>query len=63
MSQLSVVAHSVVQLLLEPHSAQLYFDNKKIWPPHLAEVQIKYGVIEDPELQKEKWFMFFTNVC
>ena len=49
MSQLSVVAHSVVQLLLEPHSAQLYYDNKKVYPANLAEVQIKYGVIEDPD--------------
>merc|ERR1711892_835201 len=54
MSQLSVVAHSVVQLLLEPHSAQLYFDNKKVYPTNLAQVQIKYGVIDDPAYVAEE---------
>ena len=52
MSQLSVVAHSVVQLLLEPHSAQLYFDNEKVYPTNLAQVQIKYGVIDDPVVEQ-----------
>ena len=45
-SQLSVVAYSVIQLLLEPHSATLYYENKKIHPPNLQQVQIKYGLIE-----------------
>lgn len=48
MSQLSVVAYSVIQLLLEPHSATLYYENKKVHPPYLQQVQIKYGLIEDP---------------
>ena len=46
MSQLSVVAYSVIQLLLEPHSATLYYENKKVHPPNLQQVQIKYGLIE-----------------
>ena len=46
MSQLSVVAYSVIQLLLEPHSATLYYENKKVHPPNLQKVQIKYGLIE-----------------
>ena len=50
-SQLSVVAHSVVQLLLDPHSAQLYFDNKKYYPPNLNDIHIKYGLIEDPNFE------------
>ena len=59
MSQLSEIAHTVVQLLLQPFASVLYQNNRGKLPDNLEQIKIKFGMIDDvpdenePEIPEE----------
>ena len=53
MSQLSEIAHTVVQLLLQPFASVLYQNNRGKLPDNLEQIKIKFGMIDDVPDQNE----------